>query len=110
MMKDLTPGFCRVLCDPGFCAAVIGGTASVRGGGKFENGAATGAFGYLYNHGLARIGQAALSFVQIGWSRLQGLVMQYGPSATTLTADLAGVNGTLNTSPTAVDSGIFRTK
>jgi len=28
---------------------VIGGTASVLGGGKFENGAATGAFGYLFN-------------------------------------------------------------
>lgn len=29
--------------------ALAGGTASVLGGGKFENGAATGAFGYLYN-------------------------------------------------------------
>ena len=28
---------------------VIGGTASVLGGGKFENGAITAAFGYLYN-------------------------------------------------------------
>ena len=30
-------------------SAVIGGTASVLGGGKFENGAQTGAFGYLFN-------------------------------------------------------------
>jgi len=30
-------------------AAVIGGTASVIGGGKFENGAMYGAFQYLYN-------------------------------------------------------------
>jgi RHS repeat-associated protein len=30
-------------------SAVIGGTASVLGGGKFENGAMTGAFGYLFN-------------------------------------------------------------
>lgn len=30
-------------------SAVVGGTASVLGGGKFENGAATGAFGYLFN-------------------------------------------------------------
>lgn len=30
-------------------SAVIGGTASVIGGGKFENGAVTGAFGYLFN-------------------------------------------------------------
>jgi hypothetical protein len=30
-------------------SAVIGGTASVLGGGKFENGATTAAFGYLFN-------------------------------------------------------------
>lgn len=30
-------------------SAVIGGTASVLGGGKFANGAQTGAFGYLFN-------------------------------------------------------------
>ncbi|NOU26014.1 MAG: hypothetical protein HOO90_10835 [Methylotenera sp.] len=30
-------------------SAVVGGTASVLGGGKFENGAMTGAFGYLFN-------------------------------------------------------------
>lgn len=29
--------------------AVVGGTASVLGGGKFENGAVTGAFSYLFN-------------------------------------------------------------
>jgi RHS repeat-associated protein len=33
--------------------AVIGGLASVAGGGKFGNGAVTGAFGYLYNFLLA---------------------------------------------------------
>lgn len=30
--------------------SVVGGTASVLGGGKFENGATTAAFGYLFNH------------------------------------------------------------
>jgi RHS repeat-associated protein len=30
-------------------SAVVGGTASVIGGGKFQNGAITGAFGYLFN-------------------------------------------------------------
>jgi RHS repeat-associated protein len=30
-------------------AAVLGGAGSVLGGGKFQNGAITGAFGYLYN-------------------------------------------------------------
>ncbi|BET68098.1 hypothetical protein ASA1KI_30160 [Opitutales bacterium ASA1] len=31
-------------------AAVVGGTASVLGGGKFANGAASGVFTYLFNH------------------------------------------------------------
>jgi RHS repeat-associated protein len=31
-------------------AAVVGGTASVVGGGKFANGAVSGAFTYLFNH------------------------------------------------------------
>jgi hypothetical protein len=30
-------------------SAIIGGTASALGGGRFANGAVTGAFGYLYN-------------------------------------------------------------
>lgn len=30
-------------------SAIVGGTASVLGGGKFANGAVTGAFGYLFN-------------------------------------------------------------
>jgi len=30
--------------------AVLGGVASVAGGGKFANGAITGAFGYLFNY------------------------------------------------------------
>ena len=30
-------------------SSVIGGTASVIGGGKFSNGATTGAFGYFFN-------------------------------------------------------------
>ncbi|MDO9052836.1 MAG: RHS repeat-associated core domain-containing protein, partial [Gallionella sp.] len=32
-----------------FKYAILGGTGSVLGGGKFENGAMTGAFGYLFN-------------------------------------------------------------
>ena len=32
--------------------AVIGGTISVVGGGKFSNGAQTGAFRYLFNEGM----------------------------------------------------------
>jgi hypothetical protein len=33
-------------------SAIIGGLASVAGGGKFANGAVTAAFGYLFNHAL----------------------------------------------------------
>ncbi|MDF0584143.1 RHS repeat-associated core domain-containing protein [Bradyrhizobium yuanmingense] len=39
-------------------SAVAGGLASVAGGGKFENGAVTGAFGYLFNY-LAKEGATA---------------------------------------------------
>lgn len=41
--------------------AIIGGLGSVLGGGKFENGAITGAFGYLFNEA-ARDFQQSLSF------------------------------------------------
>nr|WP_276597615.1 RHS repeat-associated core domain-containing protein [Pelomonas aquatica] len=48
---------------------VIGGTASVLGGGKFSNGGATAAFGYLFNHWahrleLAMYGQEAHRLLQ----------------------------------------------
>jgi hypothetical protein len=33
-----------------FVSAAVGGTASVLGGGKFANGAMTGAFSYLFNY------------------------------------------------------------
>lgn len=38
-------------------AAIIGGTASTIGGGKFENGAVTSSFVVLFNHGRAGIGK-----------------------------------------------------
>jgi hypothetical protein len=41
-------------------AAVVGGTTSVIGGGKFSNGAITGAFGYLFNHLLSKDSVRAL--------------------------------------------------
>ena len=37
---------CTVIVIP---HAVLGGVASVAGGGKFENAAITGAFGYMFN-------------------------------------------------------------
>jgi hypothetical protein len=47
-------------------SAVMGGLASVAGGGKFGNGAVTAAFGYLYNacggpDGCRAIGASALT-------------------------------------------------
>lgn len=42
-------------------SAVIGGTASVIGGGKFQNGAATGAFVYLFNHAHETLSKLATS-------------------------------------------------
>ena len=40
-------------------AAVIGGTASTLGGGKFENGAVTAAFTHVLNNGLSDMAQRA---------------------------------------------------
>jgi hypothetical protein len=61
---------------------VLGGVAAIAGGGKFENGAITGAFGYLFNHfGWANIGtsahQALDSYlkIQVGGPRTSGLVV-----------------------------------
>jgi hypothetical protein len=36
-------------------SGIIGGLASVAGGGKFENGAVTGAFGYMFNAAAGRL-------------------------------------------------------
>jgi RHS repeat-associated protein len=38
-------------------SAVLGGLGSVAGGGKFANGAVTGAFGYLFNQAMQDIGR-----------------------------------------------------
>lgn len=51
----------------GIAVSVIGGTASVLGGGKFENGAVTAAFGYLFNQ---RAGAAARGGAARGGARL----------------------------------------
>ncbi|MNJ98620.1 Peptidoglycan L-alanyl-D-glutamate endopeptidase CwlK precursor [compost metagenome] len=48
-----TPGFSNIVADT-MKWAVIGGTVSTLGGGSFANGAATGAFQYLFNELLAR--------------------------------------------------------
>jgi hypothetical protein len=81
---------------------VAGGTASVIGGGKFANGAYTAAFGYVYN--CAMHGGCWSAVTQRLSTLAQSLWIRWGPGATSLAADLAGVNGTL-TSPGAVALG-----
>ena len=44
--------------------AVVGGLASVAGGGKFANGAITGAFGYLFNNAAGALRGASIG----GWT------------------------------------------
>jgi hypothetical protein len=44
-------------------SAVLGGLGSVAGGGKFANGAITGAFGYLFNNRAGRIAGAIVGGV-----------------------------------------------
>jgi hypothetical protein len=56
----------------------LGGGAAVLGGGKFENGAITGAFGYLFNQcgadpGHCGIGTAANAVVNGAYSVLEGV-------------------------------------
>ena len=43
-------GFNRVLNMSNIYKAVVGGTASALGGGKFSNGAVSGAFVHMFNH------------------------------------------------------------
>jgi len=43
-------------------AAVVGGTASAIGGGKFANGAVSGAFTYMFNHAAHDNGRSGYSF------------------------------------------------
>jgi RHS repeat-associated protein len=84
----------------GIKATVVGGTASVLGGGKFENGAATAAYGYLFNNllssGFARVAQGAQGI----WSRLQTFVG--GPAGQAITEMAASEIGLAVPRPTAV--------
>jgi hypothetical protein len=86
--------------------ATIGGVASVAGGGKFENGAITGAFGYIFNAGLhpgpALVGtdahQVLLNYLQSGpdgaqWTGNVGLGGLFGGGRPDLLYSLSdGVN------------------
>ena len=56
----------------GVAAAVAGGVGSVIAGGKFENGAVTAAFGYLFNY-LGALTRGA-QLIQQTWGRFQSLV------------------------------------
>ena len=63
-----------------FAATVTGGgLASVAGGGKFENGAATAAYGYLFNQALSRYQDARLRMAD----RNAGIPAESGRTAAT---------------------------
>jgi len=75
--------------------AIIGGTASVIGGGKFENGAVTGAFGYLFSGGVGALRQT-LSYTTVGggpglasWSIQWGL-SQPSPDGGYIVQEISG--------------------
>jgi hypothetical protein len=53
--------------------AVIGGTISMIGGGKFANGAQTGAFRYLFNDNMHR----SLMFSELAWERQASVFDNY---------------------------------
>ncbi len=76
----------------GTATIIMGGTASVLGGGKFANGALQAGFGYLFNHlghclanpmACARAAQAAGSY----------LVARWGPTATQLVWEFGAAEG-----------------
>lgn len=65
-------------------SAVIGGTASMLGGGKFQNGAMTGAFGYLFNY-WDHVGMAVGGTI----GAIGGVAMSAGCDVATATACVA---------------------
>jgi hypothetical protein len=79
--------------------AILGGTASALGGGKFANGAITGAFGYLFNH-CAHAGNCWQAFkdsasMATDWALGAGADTRvFGPGSTQVTdmMDAPGVN------------------
>jgi RHS repeat-associated protein len=78
----------------GIVVAAIGGTASVLGGGKFANGAATAAFGYLFSGGFGEAGASeALSTDQAsigGADYCQGCGGNVDPDGFMLVSDEGG--------------------
>ena len=60
-------------------SSIVGGTASVLGGGKFSNGATTAAFGYLYN----ALGAVARRNIIIGSTVLGGSAAVIGCTTVT---------------------------
>lgn len=77
-------------------SAVIGGTASVLGGGSFENGAKTAAFGYLFNYCAHTRECWQQSIEQVG-SYIKGIFSR--PNAT------VGVQGSVGGSAQAIFIG-----
>lgn len=100
-MTNLTAGWKMDDVTRGVVTAVAGGTASVIGGGKFENGAVTAAFGYLFNELLhegdrkAAMRRSGYSDRGIGWLPIGDTDVPFYASPTRASLnDLADAMGT----------------
>jgi hypothetical protein len=67
-------------------SAVIGGTTSVLSGGKFSNGAVTGAFGYLFNAAVAKPPAAAVNspggpYIEPSWGEVGTAATSFAAAA-----------------------------
>jgi len=77
--------------SPGIIAAAVGGTVSELGGGKFANGALTGAYGYLFNYHLSRNNeQVGERFDRSRWNR-QSTLWEANTSHTFVAGDRIAV-------------------
>lgn len=74
-------------------SAVIGGTASVIGGGKFANGAVTGAFGYLFNEVAHSGGRRSGTWDPVTDRRIGQLDPRFQPVATDFINTVEGETG-----------------
>lgn len=77
----------------GVIRSVVGGTASVAGGGKFANGAVTAAFGFAFNHlGHSSVGAVLTKTVEITDLELNPYV---GPLSNSQNDDVNSINSSI---------------
>jgi hypothetical protein len=87
--------------------AMLGGLGSKLAGGKFEDGAATGAFGYMFNHAMDHGAFGPLrDFFNKGMQNVNGTIRDnpMQTSLTTGTTEMHGLTGSSNETGFAVDT------